>query len=155
MAWDALFGLTNVVALVGWVALALLPRHPKVMALVLYAGVAILCLSYAVMFVLLFGKLVDPALVAGASEQGGGFITIAGIRALFMSDGGIVLGWTHYLAFDLFVGLWIAKDADHKGFSRWIQLPFLFATLMAGPIGLLLWLIVRERRARKAARTAA
>ena len=65
-----------------------------------------------------------------------------------MSDGGIVLGWTHYLAFDLFVGLWIARDADAKGFSRLVQLPILFFTLMAGPIGLLLWLVIRERRAR-------
>lgn len=78
--------------------------------------------------------------------------SIAGIRALFSSDGGIVVGWTHYLAFDLFVGLWIARDADAKGFGRLIQLPFLFATLMAGPIGLLAWLIVREPRARRAAR---
>jgi hypothetical protein len=65
-----------------------------------------------------------------------------------MSDGGIVLGWTHYLAFDLFIGQWIARDADNKGFNRLVQLPFLFLTLMAGPIGLLLWLVVRERRAR-------
>jgi len=59
-----------------------------------------------------------------------------------------VLGWTHYLAFDLFIGQWIARDADNKGFNRLVQLPFLFLTLMAGPIGLLLWLVVRERRAR-------
>jgi hypothetical protein len=74
--------------------------------------------------------------------------TLPSLRALFMSDGGIVLGWTHYLAFDLFIGQWIARDADNKGFHRLVQLPFLFLTLMAGPIGLLLWLIVRERRAR-------
>jgi hypothetical protein len=70
---------------------------------------------------------------------------------LFMSDGGIVLGWTHYLAFDLFVGLWISRDADAKGFSRLTQLPFLFMTFLAGPIGLLAWLVIRERRARAAA----
>ena len=69
-----------------------------------------------------------------------------------MSDGGIVLGWTHYLAFDLFVGLWIARDADAKGFSRLVQLPILVLTLMAGPSGLLIWLLVRERRARAAAK---
>ena len=151
MNWDAVFGLTNIIALAGWVALAALPRGPKIMALILYVGVALLCLVYAALFVLVIGKAVDPGLVAGASG-GGGFTSIGGIRALFMSDGGVVTGWTHYLAFDLFVGLWIAKDADHKGFSRLVQLPFLFATLVAGPIGLLLWLIVRERRARRAAR---
>jgi len=151
--WEFLFGFTNFIALSAWVALAILPRGPKIMALVLYAGVALLCLIYALLLALLIAKAVDPGLAAGASG-GGNFTSIAGIRGLFMSDGGVVTGWTHYLAFDLFVGLWIAKDADHKGFSRLVQLPFLFATLMAGPIGLLLWLIVREARARRAAREA-
>ena len=152
MNWDFLFGFTNAVALMGWVILAALPRGPKTMALVMYGGVAMLCLVYAVMFVLLFGNLVDPGRVAGAPAADLSDYSVAGIRALFASDGGIVIGWTHYLAFDLFVGLWIAKDADHKGFSRLVQLPFLFATLMAGPIGLLAWLVTREARARRAAR---
>src|ERR671912_2807260 len=104
------------------------------------------------MFVALFGGLVDPARVAGAPAPDLTNYSIAGLRALFMSDGGIVLGRTHYLAFDLFVGLWIARDADAKGFSRLVQLPILFLTLMAGPIGLLIWLLARERRARAAAR---
>lgn len=147
-----MFSFTNSIALVGWLMLAILPRGPKVMAIVLYAGVAILCLTYAVMFGLLFNNLVDPARVAGAAAPDLSDYSVDGLRQLFMSDGGIVLGWTHYLAFDLFVGLWIAKDADHKGFSRLFQIPFLFATLMAGPIGLFLWLMVRERRARRAAR---
>ena len=153
MGWATIFSITNMIALIAWLLLAVGPRGPKTGAIILYLGVGLLCLAYAVMFGLLFGGLVDPARVAGATGQGG-FTSIEGIRALFMSDGGIVVGWTHYLAFDLFVGQWIAKDADNKGFSRWVQLPVLFITLMAGPIGLLLWLIVRERRARRAAREA-
>ena len=151
MGWATIFSITNLIALVAWVLLAAGPRGPKTGAIILYFGVGLLCLAYTAMFGLLFGGLVDPVRVAGAAGQGS-FTSIDGIRALFMSDGGIVIGWTHYLAFDLFVGQWIAKDADHKGFARWVQIPFLFATLMAGPIGLILWLIMRERRARKAAR---
>jgi hypothetical protein len=155
MSWSAIFMLTNVVALTGWVALAFLPRKPFVHSLVLFACVGILCFAYAVMFAGLFGGFVDPARVPGAAEPDLTNYTIGGLRALFMSDGGIVLGWTHYLAFDLFVGLWIARDADAKGFSRLVQLPILFLTLMAGPIGLLVWLLVRERRARASARASA
>jgi hypothetical protein len=151
MNWAFLFGFTNAVALVGWLLLAALPRGAKLMAVVMYAGVALLCLTYAILFILLFGKLVDPGMVAGTGG-GGSFRSIEGDRALIQSEAGIVIGWTHYLAFDLFVGMWIAKDADHKGFSRLVQLPFLFATLMAGPIGLLAWLVTREARARRAAR---
>jgi hypothetical protein len=84
----------------------------------MYGCVAILCLIYAVLFILLFGHLVDPGRIAGAAVPDLGDYSVAGLRPLFASDGGIVIGWTHYLAFDLFVGLWIAKDADHKGFSR-------------------------------------
>jgi hypothetical protein len=151
MNWTFLFGFINVLALIGWVMLAFLPRGPKLMSTIMYGCIAILCLVYLLLFALLFAKLIDPGAVAGASGQGD-FRSIAGIRGLFASDGGIVLGWTHYLAFDLFVGLWIARDADNKGFSRFVQLPFLFATLMAGPVGLFAWLVTREGRARRMAK---
>jgi hypothetical protein len=146
--WQSLFVLTNVVALTCWAMLAFLPRKPMVMASVLFFGVGLLCLVYAAMFATLFGGIADPVRVAGAAPPDLANYSIPGLRALFMSDGGIVLGWTHYLAFDLFIGQWIARDADNKGFNRLVQVPFLFLTLMAGPIGLLLWLVVRERRAR-------
>lgn len=150
--WGSLFVLINLVAFAAWAMLAFLPRKPMVMASVLFFGVGLLCLAYAIMFVSLFGGIADPVRVAGAAAPDLTDYSIPGLRALFMSDGGIVLGWTHYLAFDLFVGQWIARDADNKGFHRLVQLPFLFLTLMAGPIGLLLWLFVRERRARAVAR---
>ena len=150
--WQSLFVLTNVVAFACWAMLAFLPRRPIVMAAVLFFGVGMLCLVYAGMFVALFGGLADPLRVTGAPPADMMNYTLPGLRALFMSDGGIVLGWTHYLAFDLFVGQWIARDADNKGVHRLVQLPILFITLMAGPIGLLLWLVVRERQARATAR---
>jgi hypothetical protein len=88
------------------------------------------------------------------NPQGGGadFSTIAGVRSIFASDAGVTIGWTHYLAFDLFVGLWIARDGDAKSISRWAQAPVLFATLMAGPLGLLVWLGLREPIARRQGR---
>lgn len=88
------------------------------------------------------------------NPQGGGadFTTIAGVRAIFASDAGVTIGWTHYLAFDLFVGIWIARDADAKHISRLIQAPILVATFLAGPLGLGLWLLIREPAARRQGR---
>lgn len=155
MGWGALFTLTNVTAMAGWAALVFLPRRPLTHSLVLFGCVGLLCIAYAAMFVSIFGGWVDPMRLPGVPPPDLTDYTVSGLRPLFMSDGGIVLGWTHYLAFDLFVGLWIARDADAKGFSRWVQLPFLFLALMAGPIGLLCWLVTRERRARRVARAQA
>jgi len=149
--WDTLFSVTNIVALLGWVTLIALPRRETLLTLVLYAGVGLLCLIYAVLLAGLMTGLFDPV----AQGAGGGSLpeyTVDGLMQLFQSRGGIVVGWTHYLAFDLFVGLWIARDADHKGFSRWVQAPVLLLTFLAGPLGLLTWLAVRERRARRMAR---
>ncbi len=149
--WQALFGLTNLIAAAAWILLAFFPRKPLTNSAVLYLGAGLLCLCYVVIFVVLFGGFADPGRVPGSAAADLSDYSIEGIRALFQSDGGIVLGWTHYLAFDLFTGLWIARDADAKGFSRPVQLPFLAATFLAGPIGLLLWLMMRERRAREGA----
>jgi hypothetical protein len=148
--WGALFTSVNVLAMLGWLLLAAGPRKPAVHSLIMYACVALLCLTYTLLFALVLGGAVDPVRMAEAGQPG--FGSIAGVRAIFASDGGVVIGWTHYLAFDLFTGLWIARDADNKQFSRLVQLPVLFATFMAGPVGLLSWLIVRERRARAKAR---
>lgn len=147
--WQQLFGITNLIALGGWIILILAPRRPLLLTIVLYLGVGLLCLIYAALFVSLLGGLVDPVRVAGAPPQDLTDYSIAGIRGLFQSDGGIVIGWTHYLALDLFTGLWIARDGDAKSVSRWLQAPILFATFMAGPLGLLIWLAVREPAARR------
>ena len=149
MMWQALFGFTNLVAVVAWAALLLLPRRPLTHSVILYAGVGLLCLTYAVLLVSLMGRLVDPGAVAGAAPFVPSDYSIEGLRKLFMTDGGLVTGWTHYLAFDLFVGLWIGRDADAKGFSRLVQAPILLLIFLAGPIGLVLWLVIRERRARR------
>ena len=111
MSWDQLFGLTNAVALIGWLILAVLPRKPLALSAVLYLCVGLLCLVYFAAFVALFGGLADPVRIPGAAEPDLLDYSIAGLRPLFMSDGGVVIAWTHYLGFDLFVGLWIARDA--------------------------------------------
>jgi hypothetical protein len=152
MDWAWLFGLINIIALAGWAALLLLPRRPITHSLILFAGVGLLCLLYVFLLVGLVTGRIDPG-AGGSRPFDYSDYSIAGIRALFGSDAGVVVGWTHYLAFDLFVGLWIGRDADAKAFGRLVQVPFLLLTFLAGPLGLLLWLPIRDRRARALARS--
>lgn len=142
MDWSFVFSAVNIVALVAWVALIALPRAPALLSAIMYLGVGLLCLAYT---------LGLAGVVSGLlPNEGGGSIdmTIEGVRGFFGSDAGVTIGWIHYLAFDLFVGLWVARDADAKFFSRWVQAPVLLATFLVGPVGLLVWLVIRERRAR-------
>lgn len=140
--WQQLFGVTNLAALLGWAVLLAGPR--RWLPLVRYTVVAFLCTIYVALFVLLIGGFVDPVR-AGPGPSLADY-SLRGLRAFFASDGGIVIGWTHYLAFDLFVGCWIAEQADGRGVGRVAQAPVLLATFMAGPAGLLLWFIIKRSR---------
>jgi hypothetical protein len=52
-------------------------------------------------------------------------------------------GWIHYLLFDLFVGAWEVRDAVRRDVPHWLVVPCLILTLILGPIGLLLYVVVR------------
>ena len=139
MDWALIFRGVNLAALIAWALLILAPRWPALLSALLYLVVGGLCALYAVLLI----SVLTGVLPAG--NGGADFTTIEGIRSIFSSDVGVVIGWTHYLAFDLFVGLWIARDADAKFFARWLQAPVLLATFMAGPLGLVIWLGLAER----------
>jgi len=147
--WQSLFAVTNLIAVIAWALLLFAPRRPLILTLDLYAGVGLLCLIYTALLVAFLGGWVDPVRDPGAPPVVWSDYSVTGLRAFFASQGGIVVGWTHYLALDLFTGLWIARDGAGKRISRLVQAPILFATFMAGPLGLLLWLIVREPAARR------
>ena len=141
MPWEQTFGLANIWAMICWAVLALAPKREAVIVPVFYAGAGLLALSYAVLIACLLGGMID-----GGAGGGGGtpdFTTLAGVQALFDSQGGATIGWIHYLAFDLFVGIWVARNADRHGYHRVVQIPILFFVFMAGPLGLAMYLLLR------------
>jgi len=97
-------------------------------------------------------RLIIPALLAIAyglliwtgfgEAEGGGYGSIAEVRALFASDSALTAGWLHYLAFDLFVGSWIVADGLKRRIPALLILPCLPLTFLFGPLGLLLFVLV-------------
>jgi hypothetical protein len=134
MSWEQAFGLANSAALAGWAALLLLPRAKMMLAALRYGLIAALALGYCALVLVYFAR------------TGGGFGSLAAVRTLFASDPLLLAGWLHYLAFDLFVGIWIAERADALGLSRWLQAPILSATFLFGPLGLLVFLLWKALR---------
>ncbi|MDH6266739.1 hypothetical protein M2360_002135 [Rhizobium sp. SG_E_25_P2] len=133
MNFDSVFSLASGAAMAGWLVLTLAPRAAIVMTALRLGLIGGLSLVYALLIFVYFFRI-----------EGGGFGSIGEVRALFLSDAGLTAGWVHYLAFDLFVGQWIAMEADRLGWSRIFQAPLLVATFMFGPIGLLFFLIIRQ-----------
>lgn len=69
--------------------------------------------------------------------------TIGGVATLLGSPEGATITWVHFLAFDLFVGRWIYLDSQERRLSPILMAPVLFLTLMLGPFGFLIYLVLR------------
>jgi hypothetical protein len=133
MSPDNLFLICNYAVMPAWLLLAVLPHH-RITQMLVHA-VWIPCLLGPVyIYVLLFGP--PPA-------EGAGFGSLQAVMLLFQSPMALLGGWVHYLVFDLFIGAWMVRDAKLQGINHWLTLPCLFATLMAGPAGLLLYCVLR------------
>lgn len=81
----------------------------------------------------------------------GGFSSLADVRLLFQSDALLLAGWLHYLAFDLFVGAFEVRTARAEGIPHLLVIPCLVLTFLFGPLGFVLFLIIRLARAPRAA----
>jgi hypothetical protein len=134
MSAEAVFGVTNTMALLCWVLLAVLPGRRWVTDIVTGRAVPAL-------FTVVYVAIVATAFPA--SE--GSFSTLAGVAALFSNPWLLLAGWLHYLAFDLLIGTWEARDARARGVPHLLLIPCLFLTLMFGPAGWLLYMGVRRR----------
>jgi hypothetical protein len=131
---DVLFGHAGTLALAGWVVLAL---GIALRAPLLRDGIAGLVIP------LMLSTLYTALVAIHWWSAEGGYGGLDQVAALFRSEGMLLAGWVHYLAFDLFVGAWIARDAAGRGVPRWLMIPILPLTFLFGPVGLLAWLMIR------------
>ncbi|MBK6707422.1 MAG: DUF4281 domain-containing protein [Sphingomonadales bacterium] len=138
LPWEAIFEATNIYAMICWLVLLFAPRREQVLPLLFMAGCGLLALTYAVLIVGLMSGTLDPD---GPRSQD--FSSLAGVMGFFDSKGGATVGWIHYLAFDLFVGIWAARNADRRGISRWMQIPVLPFIFLLGPLGLVRYRALR------------
>jgi len=132
MTPEQLFGLANLVALLAWVALILLPRVPAITRLV--SGLIVpglLAVTYVILLAVNWG---GP----------GGFGSLTAVAQLFDNRWMLLAGWIHYLAFDLLVGTWEVQDARERGLAHLLLVPCLLLTFMFGPAGWLLYQGVRR-----------
>jgi hypothetical protein len=136
--WELIFALANGFAALCWLVLIFSPRRKSVLPRLFHVGCGLLAATYAVLMI---------GLMTGLLNAGGprdmNLTSLAGIMAFFDSQGGATVGWLHYLAFDLFVGVWVARNADLHGYSRLMQTPVLTLVFLLGPIGLTLYLVLR------------
>lgn len=133
---ETLFSMASTVAAFSWLALAVTPLTWSWPARLGRAAALGLSLLYVALIVSFW------------SGGEGGFDSLASVASLFETRGLLLAGWVHYLAFDLFVGIWERGESLRVGLSRWLLIPCLFLTFMFGPAGWLAFMAARRSKER-------
>ena len=65
------------------------------------------------------------------------------LGSLFENESFLILFWTHFLAVNLFCGAWIVRDSLKFLISKYLILVPLLVTYFIGPVGLIMYWIIR------------
>ncbi|CAM9735829.1 unnamed protein product [Ectocarpus sp. 12 AP-2014] len=136
---DMVFIFCSNVVFIPWLALMIVPKW-KWTSPITKAVVLILCVVYTIYFASPMRNSKEGVL-AMYMDMG----TLDGIAKLFRGDGILLPAWVHYLAFDLVVGHYLVQKnmEDPNGLSKLAMAPCLFLNIMAGPTGMLLYVVLR------------
>ncbi len=133
MSLELIFGAMTALSVVVWLVWILAPGSDWSVRL---AREPIVWFGYG----LIYAALLLAAGLEGL-PTGSGFHSVDAVMRVFDSEWAILAGWAHYLAFDLFVGGWMVRDAPNGRYR--LAIPLLL-TMLVGPIGLALYLLRRS-----------
>ena len=132
MTPESVFSLCSTIAMVGWFILICLPFWRSADQFIIGTIITL--------FAIVYTWLVFISFSPGDVQK---FGTLHGVMELFTNPTAVTAGWVHYLAFDLLAGIFIKKNSIKHGINHWIIIPCLLLTFMFGPMGLLLYLLIR------------
>ncbi len=128
------FSLANFIAMPMWLLMIIAPKWKVTRFLIDTKLVPILLsLVYAVYIALTI-----------QSEGFPDFGNLSSVMGLFTIENAVIAGWVHYLAFDLLIGMWILNENRTVRVHHLIIIPCLLCTFMLGPVGFLLFIIIKS-----------
>lgn len=128
-----LYSFVNTIVLIPWLLMIFAPNWKWTKRVISsFAFPAFFAMIYLVLMILFFG------------QGEGDFSTLEGLNQLFSEPNLVLVGWLHYLAFDLVVGTWEYKDSQALQINCYVVASCLLMTLLVGPIGWLFYLIIRR-----------
>ncbi len=139
MTPSEVFSIVGMLAMPMWLLMIFLPKWKATRFLIDYKVIPlILALVYAVYIFQAFN-------IGGMMDFG----SLKSVMALFTEENAVLAGWVHYLAFDLLIGMWMLDQNKDLKINQFIMAPCLFLTFMLGPVGFLLFMIIKAAKQRQ------
>ena len=135
---DALFWFSSLYILPFWLMMWFAPNHARTKQMMsnewLFLAPLLVAYSLAV------APHVLDILLAFSSEMP----TPESVVEMFDEDDIILVGWLHFLAFDLLAGRWTWQRLTEHQQPIFVTLPVLFLSMMVAPLGCLVGMLVNQ-----------
>ncbi len=137
--YELLFSFTGF-AMISWLLMIFLPKWKVTYTIVKWA---IFPLSLSILYVVGLAYYVTNHGISFVSDFG----SYDGVIQLLTVPEVAIIAWLHILAFDQLVGRMIyMENMEHRKVHLIVQSIFLYMTLMAGPLGYLLYTVFKRKR---------
>ncbi|WP_299620855.1 ABA4-like family protein [uncultured Tenacibaculum sp.] len=133
MTPSEVFSISGMLAMPMWILMIFLPKWKVTRFLIDFKIIPLLLSIIYAIYIFI------------SIRQGGmmDFGSLASVMQLFTVENAVLAGWVHYLAFDLVVGMWMLVQNKELKIHPVVMAPCLFGTFMFGPIGFLLFMIIK------------
>ena len=133
------FSLVGMIAMPMWALMIFFPKWRVTQFLIDYKIIPILLSVVYVIYIFL------------SIQDGGGldFGSLDSVMSLFTKENAVLAGWVHYLAFDLLVGMSMLDQNKTLKIHPVLMAPCLLGTFMLGPVGFMLFMIIRTFKLKK------
>ncbi|WP_299709456.1 ABA4-like family protein [uncultured Tenacibaculum sp.] len=134
MTPSEVFSISGMLAMPMWILMIFLPKWKVTRFLIDFKIIPLLLSIIYAIYIFI------------SIRQGGmmDFGSLASVMQLFTLENAVLAGWVHYLAFDLVVGMWMLDQNKELKIHPVVMAPCLFGTFMFGPIGFLLFMIIKS-----------
>ena len=127
-----------------WIMLIIIPNS-KVTQILINSVILPLILSVTYVYVIYQAILLDEPLFDIFKL----YLSLDSLYTVFATEGFLLVFWLHFLTLNLFLGSWVSRDGVKHNMSRGLVSFPLILIYFTGPLGLVLYWIIRIFYAKK------
>jgi len=144
LTYETIYFWSNYSILPFWIMLILIPNS-RITQITVNSVIIPLLLASAYFFIIYQAILLDEPIL-DVFEL---YLGLDNLYTIFSSEVFLLMFWLHFLTINLFLGSWVSRDALKYGMSRSLVFIPLVLIYFTGPVGLVLYWIIRIFYAKK------
>jgi len=144
LTFENIYLWTNFGILPFWIMLIIIPNS-KVTQILINSVILPLILSLAYLYVIYQAILLDEPLFDIFKL----YLSLDNLYTVFATESFLLVFWLHFLTLNLFLGSWVSRDGVKHNMSRGLVSFPLILIYFTGPLGLVLYWVIRIFYAKK------